>query len=147
MNVADVGQLLGPIALVLASAAFWSYWRDRRKARAEGDVATATVEIQVEAKRVANLEQRFAFAQAAWDEERESLQRLRAEDRDAMQKRIDHCEDLLEKERRERAEEEQQAQEQIKLLEARLRGVQREVSELTDQITALRRVRERKDPE
>lgn len=76
MTSLDVVQSVASFLLVLVgSAAFWGYWKDRKKSSAEGVVAQATVEIQIEASRVANLEQRFGFAQRAWDDERASLHR------------------------------------------------------------------------
>ena len=137
MPVADLAQWGATLAMALiGSAAFWGYWKDRKKSKAEGTVAGATVEIQVEAHRVANLEQRFAFAQSAWDEERGSLQR-----------RISHLEELLETERRERVEDETASHEKIRTLEARVLGMQRELHEVTDELAGLRRLREKKsDP-
>lgn len=60
---------------LFGGGALWAYVRDRKKASAEGQVAIATVEIQVEAARLQSLEKRFAAAEKAWDEERESLLR------------------------------------------------------------------------
>jgi chromosome segregation ATPase len=134
MPVADIAQWGATVIMaVIGSAAFWSYWKDRKKSKAEGTVASATVEIQVEAHRVANLEQRFAFAQSAWDEERGSLLR-----------RIEHLEDLLETERRERSEDEKASHEKIRTLEARVLGMQRELNEVTVELATLRRMREKK---
>lgn len=130
----DAAQWAAILAAVFGTA-FWGYWRDRKKSKAEGTVAGATVEIQVEAHRVANLEQRFAFAQSAWDEERGSLQR-----------RILHLEELLETERKERVEDEKASHEKIRLLEARVLGMQRELTEVTDELAGLRRMREKKQP-
>lgn len=128
MSGADVAQWVATcVVAVGGSAAFWGYWKDRRKSKAEGTVATATVEIQIEASRVANLEQRFGFAQKAWDEERESLTR-----------RIKHLEDDLVEERRERAAEEAAHEEKRGLLEARVQGMQRELTEVTEELAALR---------
>jgi chromosome segregation ATPase len=117
---------------VIGSAAFWGYWKDRKVAKARGTVATSTVEIQVEGARVQNLEQRFAFAQKAWDEERTSFER-----------RIKDLEEQLSAERTERSEEERLSQEKIQKLEARVLGMQRELDEVMDEVSALRRVREK----
>jgi hypothetical protein len=118
---------------VVASAAFWGYWKDRRSAKAQGDVAAATVEIQVEAQGLVNAEKRFALAESAWNEERISLQREN-----------DRLTGLLATERAERAAAEMAAEEKIKRLEARLHGMQRELTELTDEIAAFRRMREKR---
>jgi chromosome segregation ATPase len=134
MPVADIAQWGATVIMaVIGSAAFWSYWKDRKKSKAEGTVASATVEIQVEAHRVANLEQRFAFAQSAWDEERGSLLR-----------RIEHLEELLDTERKERSEDEKASHEKIRTLEARVLGMQRELNEVTVELATLRRMREKK---
>jgi chromosome segregation ATPase len=134
MPVADIAQWGATVIMaVIGSAAFWSYWKDRKKSKAEGTVASATVEIQVEAHRVANLEQRFAFAQSAWDEERGSLLR-----------RIEHLEELLDTERKERSEDEKASHEKIRTLEARVFGMQRELNEVTVELATLRRMREKK---
>lgn len=134
MSGADLTQWAATLLVAaISSAAFWGYVKDRRKSRAEGSVAAATVEIQVEATRVQLLEQRFAFAQKAWDEERASLTR-----------RITSCEGDLVKERDERSEDERLANEKIRTLEARVRGMQRELGEVTDEIAGLRRMGEKK---
>lgn len=120
MSGVDVVQSAASVAIVLfGSAAFWGYWKDRRKTRAEGAVATATVEIQIEASRVANLEQRFAFAQRAWDDERASLTR-----------RIVHLEDELAEERRDHLEDKLRHEDQVRTIEER-------VSKLTEELGAV----------
>lgn len=128
MSGADLAQWGATAAMaVFGSAAFWSYWKDRRTSKARGTVAAATVEIQVEGARVQNLEQRFGFAQKAWSEERASFER-----------RIQHLEEELADERRERSEDETRHAEKVLLLEARVRGMQRELQELTTELAALR---------
>lgn len=123
----DPSWIATAVIALFSSAAFWSYWKDRPKNKADGQVATATVEIQVEAHRVQNLEQRFAFAQSAWDEERLSLNR-----------RIGLLEAELGEERHEREQEKLRHEEKVLLLEARVKGMQRELQELTDEIAQLR---------
>lgn len=63
--------------------ALLSYARDRRKSNAEGHVAEATVELQIDAKRLENAESRLSFTERAWDAERKSfearIQRLETE--------------------------------------------------------------------
>ena len=60
-----------------------SYFRDRRKSNAEGHVAEATVELQIDAHRLQNAEARLEFTEKAWDAERRSFEgrilRLEAE--------------------------------------------------------------------
>lgn len=127
MPAFDLSALATALIVAVGSSAGWGYVRDRRKSKAEGTVAAATVEIQVEGARVQNLEQRFAFAQAAWDEERASLTR-----------RIEHLEDDLDTERRERSEDETLHHEKVGLLEQRVRGMARELAEVTDELAELR---------
>jgi SMC interacting uncharacterized protein involved in chromosome segregation len=63
--------------------AILSYLRDRRKSNAEGHVAEATVELQIDAKKLENAESRLALTEKAWDAERRSFEarigRLEAE--------------------------------------------------------------------
>lgn len=125
----DLAQWIATVLIgVVGSSAAWGYFRDRRKSKAEGTVAAATVEIQVEGARVQNLEQRFAFAQRAWDDERESLHR-----------QLDQLRAELAEERRERAAEELRHDEKVGLLEARVQGMARELAEVTDELAELRR--------
>ena len=55
-------------------SALTSYVRDRRKSNAEGHVAEATVELQIDAKRLENAEARLSFTERAWDAERQSFE-------------------------------------------------------------------------
>lgn len=123
----DLQTLASTLILAVAGSAGWGYFKDRRKSKAEGQVATATVEIQVEAARVQGLEQRFAFAQRAWDEERESLTR-----------RIGTLERDLAEERHERDAEKTLHEEKVGLLEERVRGMQRMLNEVTEELATLR---------
>lgn len=137
LSGADTVQWVTTVLMtVVGSAAFWGYMKDRKVAKARGTVAASTVEIQVEGARVQNLEQRFGFAQKAWDEERVSFER-----------RIKGLEEELAAERKERAEEERVSQEQVRKLEARVIGMQRELTEVTSELSALRRMGEKKKPE
>lgn len=120
----DVAKILlggmvggGVIGSVLA------YLRDRRLSTAKGDVAVQTVELQVDFTRMQNLESRFALAERAWDEERESLTRrvTAAEAREA----------ALEKALAERDA-------KIRELEARVSRVQTELVEVTRELADLR---------
>lgn len=63
------------VVSIFGGGAVWGYWKDRRADKAKGKVAEATVELQVDAARMENLEKRFKFAEKAWDEERKSLER------------------------------------------------------------------------
>lgn len=128
---ADAAQWLATSAIaVFGSAAFWGYWKDRRKSRAAGAVAAATVEVQVDSQRLSGLEQRFAFAQRAWDQERESLHR-----------QIDLVKDELAEEKRERAEERREHEGQVRQLEERIGGITRELADVTHELAALRQSR------
>lgn len=104
--------------------AILGYVRDRKKVKAEGTVAEQTVELKVDADRLANLEQRLDYTQKAFDAERASMQNqirslstenenLRAE-LDRKDKKIDD-------------------------LEARLERVQAEIHSLTGELASLRR--------
>lgn len=128
MSTTENVQAAASILLAVGGGgAILAYFKDRRKAKAEGLVASATVEIQVEAARVQNLEQQFGFARQAWSEERASFER-----------RIMHIEEELADERRERSEEKVAHEEKVGLLETRVRGMQNELSELTDELASLR---------
>lgn len=124
LSGADAAQWGATLLMTLVgSGAAWGYLRDRKVAKARGTVAASTVEIQVEGHRVQNLEQRFAFAQKAWDEERESFER-----------RIAQLERELEEEREDAAEK----QRHILALEERVRAMQSELGNLTDELASLR---------
>lgn len=107
----------GGIAAVLA------YFKERRYNRAKGDVAVQTIELQVDHTRMQNLEVRFALAERAWDEERESLTRrvTAAETREAAL---------------ERALGERDAK--IRELETRVARVQSELVAVTRELAGLR---------
>lgn len=107
----------GGIGAVLA------YFKERRFLKAKGDVAVQTVELQVDFTRMQNLESRFALAERAWDEERESLTRRVA----AAEAR----ESALEKALAERDA-------KIRELEARVSRVQSELIEVTRELADLR---------
>jgi predicted nucleic acid-binding Zn-ribbon protein len=104
-------------------AAVLAYVRDRRKAHADGAVAMQTIELQVDHTRMQNLEQRFALAERAWDEERESLTRrvAAAESREAALEKA-----LLERDNK------------IRDLEARVARVQHELEAVTRELAGLR---------
>lgn len=124
MTAADVVQA-GLTALVGGGglAAVLLYLKERRKAAAEGEVAVQTIELQVDHTRMQNLEVRFALAERAWDEERESLTR-----------RVDAAE------AREQALEAELEKKQIKIsaLEERVAKVQNELVEVTRELGDLR---------
>lgn len=123
----DMQGLATALIVAVTSSAAWGYFKDRRKSKAEGTVAAATVEIQVEGARVQNLEQRFGFAQTAWNEERASFER-----------RIRVLEDELNQERSERSAEKAEHEEKVGLLEMRVQGMRRELQELIDELAVLR---------
>lgn len=114
-----IGALLGAGGL----GALLAYFKDRRKSKADGDVAVQTVELQVDHSRMQNLEQRFALAERAWDEERESLSRR-----------------VAAAEAREAALEQALAERDAKIreLEARVGRVQNELIEVTRELADLR---------
>lgn len=104
-------------------AAVLAYVKERRKAHADGAVAMQTIELQVDHTRMQNLEQRFALAERAWDEERESLTRrvAAAESREAALEKA-----LLERDNK------------IRDLEARVARVQHELEAVTRELAGLR---------
>lgn len=104
-------------------AAVLAYVKERRKAHADGAVAMQTIELQVDHTRMQNLEQRFALAERAWDEERESLTRrvAAAEAREAALEKA-----LLERDNK------------IRDLEARVARVQHELEAVTRELAGLR---------
>ena len=55
-------------------AAVIGYLKDHKKSAAEGRVADATVELQIDAKRLENAESRLHFTEKAWDAERRSFE-------------------------------------------------------------------------
>ncbi|RDZ49322.1 hypothetical protein C5C07_20350 [Haloferax sp. Atlit-4N] len=97
--------------------------KERRFNQAKGDVAVQTVELQVDHTRMQNLEVRFALAERAWDEERESLVRR-----------------VTAAEARESALEAELAKKEAKitLLEERVTRVQQELLEVTRELADLR---------
>jgi chromosome segregation ATPase len=103
--------------------AFVGYWRDRKKIGAEGEVATATVELQIDAARLQNAESRLALTQRAWDEERLSFER-----------RIDRLEDELATERLES----ERKDAKILDLESRLNDLQAQMSQISRELSDLR---------
>lgn len=107
----------GGIGAVLA------YLKDRRLNNAKGDVAVQTIELQVDHTRMQNLEVRFALAERAWDEERQSLTRR-----------------VAAAEAREMALEKALAERDAKIhdLESRVSRVQAELVEVTRELASLR---------
>ncbi len=105
------------------TAAALKYIQERKKAGAEGEVAVQTIELQVDHTRMQNLEQRFALAERAWDEERESLTRrvTAAEAREAALETA-----LAERDAK------------IRELEERVSRVQNELIEVTRELAGLR---------
>lgn len=70
--------------------AILSYLRDRRKSNAEGHVAEATVELQIDAKRLENAESRLALTEKAWDAERVSFEsRIKRLEEELQQERLE----------------------------------------------------------
>jgi chromosome segregation ATPase len=81
---ADAWSAIASLVVGLGGGgALIGYVKDRKKSSAEGEVASATVELQIDAKRLENTEARLAFTQRAWDAERLSFEsrinRLEAE--------------------------------------------------------------------
>jgi chromosome segregation ATPase len=108
---------------LLGGGAFWGYWKDRKKSRAEGSVAVQTVELQIDSHRMQNLEQRFDLANKAWDEERESFQR-----------RIEHLEQDLATARLELEKKESKILE----LEGKVQSIQRDLLDVTRELAGMR---------
>jgi predicted nucleic acid-binding Zn-ribbon protein len=104
-------------------AAVLAYVKERRKAHADGAVAMQTIELQVDHTRMQNLEQRFALAERAWDEERESLTR-RVTAAEAREGALEKA--LLERDTK------------IRELEARVARVQSELVAVTRELAGLR---------
>jgi len=102
----------------------WDYLRDRRKAKAEGSVASATVELQIDAKRLENAESRLELTQKAWDEERLSFER-----------RINRLEAELQEERLEGERKDQKILE----LERTVSSIQNQLLDVSRELADLRR--------
>lgn len=78
------------LVALAAGKPVWDFLRDRRKSKADGTVAAATVELQIDAKRLENAESRLAFTEKAWDEERQSLERrINLLERDLAEERLE----------------------------------------------------------
>lgn len=120
----DVTQMLltGLLGL-FGGGSIWGYLKDRKKSAAEGTVAVQTIELQVDATRMQNLESRFALAERAWDEERESLTR-RVGAAEARETALEQA--LVERD------------EKIRTLETRVSRVQDELIEVTRELADLR---------
>lgn len=102
----------------------WDYFRDRRTSKAEGAVASATVELQIDAKRLENAEARLDFTQKAWDEERLSFER-----------RIERLEAELQEERLEGERKDQK----ILDLERTVSSIQSQLLDVSRELADLRR--------
>lgn len=120
-----VTEAVAGVAIALVSGkSGWDFIRDRRKARAEGAVASATVELQIDAKKLENAEARLELTQKAWDEERLSFER-----------RIDRLEAELQEER---LEGERKAQ-KILELEGTVSSIQNQLLAVSRELADLRR--------
>lgn len=125
--MADWGDVVqGALGTLLAGGGIGAvvvYFKERRLNKAKGDVAVQTVELQVDHTRMQNLEVRFALAERAWDEERESLTRR-----------------VTAAEARELALEKALAERDAKIhdLESRVSRVQAELVEVTRELASLR---------
>jgi predicted nucleic acid-binding Zn-ribbon protein len=124
MTAADVVQ---SVLTVLVGGggigALLMYLKERKKYAADGEVAVQTIELQVDHTRMQNLEVRFALAERAWDEERESLTRRVS----AAEAREQALEAELEKK-----------DAKIRTLEERVGRVQSELHEVTRELADLR---------
>ena len=109
---------------VFGGRSVWDYIRDRRKNNAEGEVASATVELQIDAKRLENAEARLVLTQKAWDEERHSFER-----------RIERLESELQEERLES----ERKDGKILELETRVSEIQTQLLDVTRDLADLRR--------
>lgn len=101
-----------------------SYVKDRRKSNAEGHVAEATVELQIDAKRLENAESRLALTEKAWDAERRSFEA-----------RIQRLEEELQHERLES----ERKDAKILTLEERVGEIQANLLDVTRELADLRR--------
>ena len=127
METSDgVSIALSLIVTLGGSAAFWAYWKDRKKSRADGIVANATIELQVDHSRMQNLEQRFALSEKAWDEERESWQN-----------RLSNVESELAAEKRRHAETTERLNADIQSRDDMIVGLQRRMMEFHNEVEDL----------
>ena len=106
------------------AAAVVGYLKDRKKSQAEGQVASATVELQIDAKRLENAESRLALTEKAWDAERRSFEA-----------RIQRLEQELQEERLES----ERKDAKILQLEERVGEIQSNLLEVTRELADLRR--------
>lgn len=111
---------------IFGGGAFWQWWKDRKKDKAAGQVAHATVEIQVDAARMQNLESRLALSERAWDSERTSFERRIA---------------MLEKDLHDERLESEHKDAKILKLEEKLLAVQAELNDMSDTLLELKQGR------
>lgn len=71
-KIAEYGMSLALVVLGGGSAV--RFVLERRKAKADGDVAEATAELQVDAFQLANIRAQMELMKAAWSAERVSMQ-------------------------------------------------------------------------
>lgn len=102
----------------------WDYLGDRRTAKAMGTVASSTVELQIDAKKLENAEARLQLTQKAWDEERLSFER-----------RIARLEDELNEERLEG----ERKDHKILELEKTVSNIQNQLLDVSRDLAELRR--------
>jgi chromosome segregation ATPase len=78
------------LVAALGGRSLIDYVRDRRKSKADGSVAEATVELRVDAMQLENAEARLQLAQKTWDGERASLERrVKALENDLSNERLE----------------------------------------------------------
>lgn len=73
MSAPDVGTIISSVFSVGGAGALLAYWRDRRVAKAKGNVATATVDIEVDTSRLGLIERQMHALEKSFDTERKSL--------------------------------------------------------------------------
>lgn len=121
----DLARIFASLAVGLGGGgALIAYVKDRRKSKAEGQVASATVELQIDAKKLENAEARLTLTQRAWDAERRSFE-----------SRIKRLEDELREER----QQSDLKDGKIRNLEARVSEIQTSLLSVTRELADLRR--------
>lgn len=88
MGITEAGVAV--LVALISGKSGWDYLRERKTAKADGTVASATVELQIDAKKLENAESRLAFTEKAWDEERQSFERrINMLERDLAEERLE----------------------------------------------------------
>jgi chromosome segregation ATPase len=118
---AALGGAAGGIFSTGVIVALIAYFRDRRVSKAKGDVATQTVDVQVDADRLQVLEKRLVL-----------LNQIRDAERDTMIATIAHLSADLETERRESAAKDRKIADLVQRVESIQSDLDKVRSELAD---------------